>query len=77
MPLALLASLLGACATSGPATETEPQIVTRTRTVDTGCDWTRPIYVSKADVLTDGTADQIRAHNETGQAKCGWKPRGK
>ncbi len=77
MPLALQVSLLSACATSGPATETEPQVVTRTRTIDTGCDWTRPIYVSKADVLTDGTADQIRAHNETGAGKCGWKPRAK
>jgi len=41
--------------------------------VDTACRWTKPIYISKSDVLTDGTADQIVAHNETGAKRCGWK----
>ena len=77
MLLALLASLLASCATTGPATEPESQVITRTRIVDTGCDWTKPIMVSKADVLTDGTADQIRAHNETGAKRCNWKPKAK
>lgn len=77
MLLASLAILLPACATTGPATEPEPQIITRTRTVDTGCDWTKPIYVSKADVLTDRTADAILAHNIAGAKACGWKPKGK
>lgn len=63
---------LAACATQ-PA----PEIVTKTRTVDTGCDWTKAIYVSKKDVLTDDTAKQIIAHNEAGAARCGWKPKGK
>lgn len=71
----VLASLLTACATTGPATEPEPQIVTRTRVVDTSCDWVRPIYVSKADVLSDATADAILAHNLAGAKVCGWKPK--
>lgn len=69
--------LLGGCATSGPVTEAEPQIVVRTIVKDTGCDWTKPLYVDKADVLSDGTAKGILAHNEMGQKKCGWKPKGK
>jgi hypothetical protein len=30
-----------------------------------------PIYVSKADVLTDGTARAILVHNESWEANCG------
>lgn len=41
---------------------------------DTACLAFKPIYVSKNDVLTDGTARAILAHNETGEKKCGWKP---
>lgn len=37
------------------------------------CATAKPIYVSKQDVLTGGTADQIRAHDETGAKYCGWK----
>lgn len=33
-----------------------------------------PILVSKQDVLTDGTAKQILAHNEHGKALGCWKP---
>jgi hypothetical protein len=56
----LLASLtlLGACAQSGAGTS--------------ACSGWKPIYVSRADVLTDGTARAILAHNETGRALCGW-----
>lgn len=76
MLLPLLASLLASCATTGPAAEPAPKVVVQTRIVDTGCDWTKPILVDKTlDILTDGTADQIRAHNETGAKKCGWKPK--
>lgn len=53
--------LLTACASSGRVTEV----------VDAGCDWTRPVYVSRFDVLTDGTARQILAHNETWLRRCG------
>jgi hypothetical protein len=30
----------------------------------------RPIYVAEADVLTDGTARQVLAHNRTWAALC-------
>ncbi|WP_244137688.1 hypothetical protein [Burkholderia sp. BCC1644] len=51
--------------------------MTKTRVVDTACDWTRPIYVSKTDVLSDETAKQLLAHNVAGAKNCGWKPSGK
>jgi uncharacterized lipoprotein YajG len=56
----LLASLilLTACA-SGPATEGF-------------CATAKPIMVSRSDVLTDGTARQILAHNEYGERVCAW-----
>lgn len=41
-----------------------------TEVVDAGCDWTRPIFVSQFDVLTDGTARQVLAHNETWARRC-------
>ena len=41
--------------------------------VDTACNWIRPIFVSRQDVLTDGTARQILAHNEAGSKRCGWE----
>jgi len=59
----LTAPLLTGCLATGP----------ETRVIDTACSWTRPIYISKADVLSDGTARQIVAHNETGKRRCGWK----
>jgi hypothetical protein len=49
----------------------------QTKVVDTACDWTRPIYVDKADVLSDETAATILAHNRTGAKLCGWKPKSK
>lgn len=58
-------ALLTGCETAGPAT-------------DQGfCAVGRPIYVSRQDVLTEGTADQIEAHNNTGARVCGWKGKGK
>ena len=51
-------TLLAACAQSGAGTS--------------ACSGWRPIYVSRADVLTDGTARQVLAHNETGARLCGW-----
>ncbi|WP_050883456.1 hypothetical protein [Burkholderia pseudomallei] len=76
--LCLLAVLSSSCATDGPATKPavpcEPQIVVKTRVTDTACDWTRPIYVSKTDVLSDDTARAILAHNTAGAKVCGWKP---
>ena len=32
------------------------------------------VIVSPEDVLTDGTARQIVAHDETGAKLCGWEP---
>ena len=56
---ALLVSLLlmSGCAT-GPVTNF--------------CQMAEPILISRQDVLTDGTARQILAHNEVGRATCGW-----
>lgn len=53
------------CATNGRVIEASTS----------GCEWTRPIYVAEQDVLTDATARQILANNETGHRLCGWKPR--
>lgn len=36
------------------------------------CDNARPIYIGRADVLTDKTADQILAHNLVGSRLCDW-----
>ena len=52
------APLLTSCGSGGRATD---------------CAWARPIYTSQADELTDSTAKQILAHNETGAEICGWK----
>jgi hypothetical protein len=56
----LLASLILAsgCANRGPVTNF--------------CQIAEPILISRQDVLTDGTARQILAHNEVGKAVCGW-----
>jgi len=80
LPLIPLVSLLVSCATTGQETSRpveQPEVVTRTRIVDNSCTDFKPVYVSKGDILTDGTADQIRANNEMGAKKCGWKPLGK
>jgi hypothetical protein len=50
--------LLTGCAATGPGIDP--------------CGAWRPILVGRADVLTDGTARQILAHNETGRRLCGW-----
>ncbi len=57
--LLLMAMQLNACAMTG-------------RVTDSFCAIGRPIYVSKQDVLTDGTARQILDHNEVGKDLCGW-----
>lgn len=57
----ILLALLSGCATNGVGTEG-------------GCEAFRPIYTSRADVFTDGTAEQLLAHNLTGARLCGWEP---
>lgn len=37
------------------------------------CGAFRPIYPSSRDVLTEGTAEQVLAHNLTGKELCGWR----
>lgn len=70
LPLCLM---LGACcATNGVVTD--PRV--ETRIVDTACDWTAPIMVSKHDVLTEGTAQAILSHNRSGARVCGWQKKG-
>lgn len=63
MMCAALAVLLTGCAGIGAGT-------------DAACAAFHPVYVSRADALTDGTAEQLLAHNRTGAALCGWRPAG-
>ena len=51
-------TLLGGCSATGAGID--------------GCGSWRPILVSQGDVLTDGTARQVLAHNEAGRRLCGW-----
>lgn len=68
-------ALLAACAHAPACPSTAaPEVVTKTRVVDTGCDWTKPIYLDKSDVLSDATAEAILAHNKAGAKACNWKP---
>jgi len=41
--------------------------------VDTSCSWVKPIFISKADKLTDKTAGEILAHDEKWKQFCGAK----
>lgn len=54
-----LAMLLSGCGTIGSGTETM-------------CVVFEPIYISREDVLTDLTAQQILQHNEVGKRVCDW-----
>lgn len=60
-PLLPLILPLAGCATTGHAP------------VSNGCEWAKPILVSPKDVLTDETAKQILAYDETGAQLCGWR----
>lgn len=81
LTLYLLVGLLSSCSTTGggPAKTpvAVPEVQVKTRVIDTACDWTKPIFVSKTDVLSDETARQILAHNMAGEKNCGWKPTSK
>jgi hypothetical protein len=63
----MMVLLLTGCGTLGLGV-TEPVVV------DTSCNWAKPILISKRDVLTDGTARQILAHNELTAKNCPAKP---
>lgn len=56
LALAMVA-LLSGCALGGPVTD--------------ACLVTSPIWISRADVLSDGTARQVLQHNETWADLCG------
>jgi type IV pilus biogenesis protein CpaD/CtpE len=62
--------ILACCALAGCATTTEIQ----TKVIAVDCVWTKPIFVSQGDILTDKTAEAILEHNNTGRERCGWKP---
>lgn len=55
----LSVSFLSACAT--------PEI----KIVDTSCNWVKPIYVRKADKLSNLTATEILAHDDKWKQFCG------
>lgn len=55
------AALLSGCGTAG-------------HVATDGCEWVRPILVSREDRLTEGTAEAILTHNLTGAEVCGWRP---
>ncbi len=65
--------LLAGCATTCPP-QPAPEVVTKTRVVDTSCDWVKPIYLDKTDVLSNATAKAILAHDQAGAKNCNWKP---
>ncbi len=44
-----------------------------TKIVDTSCDWVKPIFVRKADKLTNQTAQEILAHDDKWKEICGVK----
>lgn len=60
-----MALLVNACALDGYGIESARK--------SDFCAIARPIYISRADVLTDGTAREILNHNEKGELFCGWK----
>ena len=80
--LCLPVLLCSACATTGSSPTTaatqcpplpQPEVVVRTKVIDTFCDENSPIILSVHDLLVDKSAQQIGAYNEKGVKKCGWK----
>lgn len=71
--LSLSLLVLAGCAATCPPMAA-PEVVTKTRIVDTTCDWVKPIYLDKTDVLSDATAKAILAHDQAGAKACNWKP---
>ena len=49
---------------------TLPEIKTEVKVVDTSCNWVKVISISDADVITDGTARQLLAHNRQVVKNC-------
>lgn len=71
----LLALLLTSFAVTGCATATPEQTAVQKAIAATApdfCATAKPIYIGKADVISDQTANEILAHNLTGRKLCGW-----
>lgn len=74
MRAALLACAVALAGCSGwPWTPHPPEVV------DTSCVTFRPILLAKQDIalvlnaqMSQDLVDQILAHNETGERRCGW-----
>ena len=66
-----LAALLIGCAMNGRATKPVPS------TPPDICSPWRPIYLTKAEakMLSNESAGQILAHNQTGERLCHWQPK--
>jgi hypothetical protein len=62
-PVCLTMMLLASCATTGPGK-------TEFVTVDSACEWVKPIYIADADKLTPETARQLLSHNRAWKAAC-------
>jgi hypothetical protein len=60
----MMVPLLTSCAA------TTPEIRYETKVIDTACSWVQPITISRADVITDGTARLILAHNRQVKKNC-------
>lgn len=70
--LALIVGLSSGCAVFCP--KPVPEYLVQ----DLGCVAFRPINPAKGDVqlVSRTLKDQINAHNEIGEKRCGWKPPG-
>lgn len=71
--LTVLVLSMSGCATPDCPPPPQPEVVTKTRIVDTSCDWAKPIYLDKTDVLSDATAKAILAYDQAGVKACNWK----
>lgn len=70
--LALIAGLVSGCSLLCP--DPKAELITQ----DLGCIAFRPIYPAKGDgqLISRTLKDQINAHNEMGERRCGWTPPG-
>lgn len=72
----LMAVLLTSCVATGCGTTTQPPLTPTQKaiaaTAPDFCATAKPIYISKADTISDATARQILQHNLTGRKLCGW-----
>ncbi len=72
LAILITSSTLAGC-TLTELTRQDPEVVYKTRTVDTACQWTKIITVSRDDRMTDETWNQLLAHNKEWVRRCGTK----